>query len=255
MEYKIDCKSEEDVKVKVVLPFLYKSGYDNSQMEFEKTIEVNEGRKKKNIFADIIVYTSSKKDTPIIVIDTKSPSEILTNSGRDQVISYARLLPKIAPIAVLTNGINTHVFQTIDKTRIKEIPSKKKIEKDFTSTLLGKNIKEALASEAKKTLFTIDDVSTFKSLLRRCHNIIRNNEGYDPVQAFDEMSKIIFAKMYEEKYHADSNRFTSEVFDYSLTKLKVNIVQQMYKDIHEAPEFKELFPDSDPINLKDRTIG
>lgn len=255
MEYKFDCKSEEDVKVKVVLPFLYKSGYNNDQMEFEKTIEVNEGRKKKSIYADIIVYTSKKKDTPIIVIDTKSPSEILSSNGRDQVISYARLLPKIAPIAVLTNGINTQVFQTIDKTRIKEIPSKNKIAKDFTSTLLGKNIKEALASEARKTLFTIDDVGTFKSLLRRCHNIIRNNEGYDPIQAFDEMSKIIFAKMYEEKYHNESNRFTYELFEYSLTKLKVNIVQQMYKDIHEAPEFKELFPNNDPINLKDRTIG
>lgn len=47
MEYKIDCKSEEDVKVKVVLPFLQKLGYNLEQMEFEKTIEVNEGTKKK----------------------------------------------------------------------------------------------------------------------------------------------------------------------------------------------------------------
>ena len=111
----------------------------------------------------------------------------------------------------MTNGINTQVFQTIDKTRIKYIPSKKEIEKDFTTTILGKNIRESLAAEAKKTLFTIDDVNTFKSLLRRCHNIIRNNEGYDPIQAFDEMSKIIFAKMYEEQYHKESNRFTKAI--------------------------------------------
>ena len=254
MEYKLDCKSEEDVKVKVVLPYLQKLGYSLDQMEFEKTIEVNEGIKKKNIFADIIVYTSKKKDTPIIVIDTKSPSEILTTNGKNQVISYARLLPKIAPIAVLTNGINTQVFQTIDKTRIKDIPSKKDIEKDFTTTILGKNIRESLAAEAKKTLFTIDDVSTFKSLLRKCHNIIRNNEGYDPIQAFDEMSKIIFAKMYEEQYHKDSNRFTKEIFDSSLKNLGVNIVQKMFADIHSAPEFKELFPNSGSINLQDRTI-
>ena len=43
MEYKMDCKSEEDVKVKVVLPYLNKLGYSLDQMEFEKTIEVNEG--------------------------------------------------------------------------------------------------------------------------------------------------------------------------------------------------------------------
>lgn len=254
MEYKLDCKSEEDVKVKIVIPFLQKLGYSLENMEFEKTIEVNAGVKKKNIFADIIVYSSKKKDTPIIVIDTKSPSEILTTNGKNQVISYARLLPKIAPIAVLTNGINTQVFQTIDKTRIKDIPSKNDIEKDLTATILGKNIRETLAAEAKKTLFKIDDVGTFKSMLRRCHNIIRNNEGYDPIQAFDEMSKIIFAKMYEEQYHKDTNRFTLDIFDSSLENLGVNIVQKMFSDIQCAPEFKELFPDPSIINLKDRTI-
>lgn len=254
MEYKIDCKSEEDVKVKVVLPYLQKLGYSLDQMEFEKTIEVNEGTKRKNIFADIIVYTNKKKDTPIIVVDTKSPSEILTTNGKNQVISYARLLPKIAPIAVLTNGINTQVYQTIDKTRIKDIPSKKDIARDFTSTILGKNISESLAAEAKKILFTIDDVSTFKALLRKCHSIIRNNEGYDPIQAFDEMSKIIFAKMYEEQYHKDSNRFTKATFESTLKSLGVNIVQQMYSEIHNANDFKELFPNSGTINLQDRTI-
>lgn len=254
MEYKINCKSEEDVKVKVVLPYLQKLGYGLDQMEFEKTIEINEGTKKKSIFADIIIYTNKKKDTPIIVVDTKSPSDILTTNGKNQVISYARLLPKIAPIAVLTNGINTQVFQTIDKTRIKDIPSRKDIIRDFTSTILGKSISESLAAEAKKILFTIDDVSTFKALLRRCHSIIRNNEGYDPIQAFDEMSKIIFAKMYEEQYHKDSNRFTKATFESTLQSLGVNIVQQMYSEIHNAHDFKELFPNSGMINLKDRTI-
>lgn len=254
MEYSTDCKSEEDVKVKIVLPYLYKLGYSLDQMEFEKTIVVNEGVKTKHIFADIIVYTNKKKDTPIIVVDTKSPSDILTANGRNQVISYARLLPKIAPIAVLTNGINTQVFQTIDKTRIKEIPSKKDIIRDFTSTILGNNIRESLATEARKALFTIDDVSTFKTLLRKCHTIIRNNEGYDPIQAFDEMSKIIFAKMYEEQYHADSNRFNIATYDSTLKSLGVNIIQQMYSEIHIANDYKDLFSNSDKIKLKDRTI-
>lgn len=43
----MDCKSEEDVKVKIVIPFLQKLGYSLENMEFEKTIEVNAGIKKK----------------------------------------------------------------------------------------------------------------------------------------------------------------------------------------------------------------
>lgn len=246
--------NEEEVKVQLVLPWLEKLGYKRDFMEFEKTITIQEGRKSKSIFADIVIYTDKKKVTPLIVVDTKSPKEILSKSGRDQVISYARLLPKIAPIAVLTNGEMTQVFQTLDKTRIKDLPNRSDVLKDFVCAVLSKNIQEVLREEATKELFTIDDVSTFKDLLKRCHNIIRNNEGYDPIQAFDEMSKVLFAKMYEEQYNKEANRFTSEVFDRTLKDLKVNIVQQQFSEIQKTEGFKDLFPPDTKINLKDRTI-
>ena len=248
------CHSEEDVKVRIVIPWLESLGYKRDCMEFEKTIKVQEGRKSKSIFADIVVYTSKKFDTPLIVVDTKAPAEILSKSERDQVISYARLLPKIAPIAVLTNGDAKQIFQTLDKSRIKELPKRKDLLKDFVGAVLSKGIKDALREEATKELFTIDDVATFKNLLKQCHNIIRNNEGYDQIQAFDELSKILFAKMYEEQFHKDSNRFTLEVFEKTLSELNVNIVQQQLQEIQKIDGFKELFPEDTKINLKDRTI-
>lgn len=246
--------NEEEIKVHLVLPWLESLGYKREFMEFEKTIKVNEGRKTKSIFADIVVYTDKKLETPLIVVDTKSPSEILSKEGRDQVISYARLLPKIAPIAVLTNGVNTQVYQTLDKSRIKELPNRKEILNDFVGAVLSKNIQEALRIEATKELFTIDNVSTFKDLLKKCHNIIRNNEGYDPIQAFDELSKILFAKMYEEQYNKSSNRFTSEIYEKTLKELNVNIVQQQFSEIQKVKGFRDLFPENTTIKLKDRTI-
>jgi type I restriction enzyme M protein len=247
-------KNEEEIKVHVILPWLESLGYKKECMELEKTIKVQEGRKTKSIFADIVVYTDKKLETPLIVVDTKSPNEILSKNGRGQVISYARLLPKIAPIAVLTNGTNTQVFQTLDKSRIKELPKRKNLLKDFVSVVVSKNIQEVLREEATKELFTIDDVSTFKDLLKKCHNIIRNNEGFDPIQAFDELSKILFAKMYEEQYNKDSNRFTSEIFEKTLKELNVNIVQQQFQEIQKTKGFKDLFPPNTNIKLKDRTI-
>lgn len=246
--------NEEEVKIQVVIPWLESLGYKKEYMEFEKTIKIQEGRKTKSIFADIVVYTDKKKETPLVVIDTKSPNEILSREGRDQVISYARLLPKIAPIAVLTNGNSIQVYLSLDKSRIKELPPKKDLLKDFVSAVVSKNIQDALKQEATKELFTIDDVSTFKDLLKKCHNIIRNNEGYDPIQAFDELSKILFAKMYEEQYHKLSNRFTLEIYDDTLSKLGVNIVQQQFLEIQKIKEFKGLFPENTTIKLKDRTI-
>jgi type I restriction enzyme M protein len=246
--------NEEEIKVHLVIPWLESLGYKKDVMEFEKTIKINEGRKTKSIFADIVVYADKKLETPLIVVDTKSPNEILSREGRDQVISYARLLPKIAPMAVLTNGTNMQIYQTLDKSRIKELPPRKNLLSDFVSAVLSKQIQEVLRQEATKELFTIDDVSIFKDLLKRCHNIIRNNEGYDPIQAFDELSKILFAKMYEEQYNKSSNRFTSEIYEKTLKELNVNIVQQQFSEIQKIKNFNGLFPENTAIKLKDRTI-
>lgn len=251
----IQYNNEEEVKIKVVLPWLEKLGYSKDLMEFEKTIKVQEGRKSKSIYADIVVYSNKKRETPIIVIDTKSPKEILSKECKDQVISYARLLPKIAPIAVLTNGTTHQIFQSLDKSRLKELPAKSDLIKDFINIVLSNSIQKVLKEEATKELFTIDDVNSFKDLLKKCHTIIRNNEGYDSIQAFDEMSKVLFAKMYEEQYHKESNRFTFETFETTLKQLNVNIVQQQFHEIQKTKGFKELFPADTIIELKNRTIG
>lgn len=250
----LDHQNEEEIKIQIVLPWLEKLGYKRDCMEFEKTISVQEGRKTKSIFADIVVFADNSKETPLVVVDTKSPKAIISKIDRDQVISYARLLPKIAPLAVLTNGLATQVYLTLDKTRIKELPERKDIFKNFVETVVGTHIQKALREEAAKQLFTIDDAATFKGFLKRCHTTIRNNEGYNPIEAFDEMSKVLFAKMYEEQFHKDSNRFTLETFDNTLNKLNVNIVQQQFQEIQKVERYKGLFPSETIIQLQDRTI-
>lgn len=192
-------RTEEDVKIHHLLPLLERQGYSTSQCSFELAVEVQEGRRVKKIFADVVVYADRSKRTPLILCETKSPSEPLTKYVRDQAISYARLLPKIAPLCLITNGDQTQVYQTLEKSRIENLPKKDELRKDIISYTISKDLQEALRTEAKHELFVIDDVDSFKSILKACHNEIRNNEGYDPAAAFDEMSKILFCKMHEER--------------------------------------------------------
>lgn len=70
-----DLKSEDDVKIKFLLPYLRARGYNEDFCEFNKIIEVQEGRKRKSIFADVVVYTSSRKIAPIILCETKAPDD------------------------------------------------------------------------------------------------------------------------------------------------------------------------------------
>ena len=200
------------------------------------------------------MYVDKKRESPVILVETKGPDEILNKAAVEQAISYARLLPRIAPFAVLSNAIQTRVYQVVTKNRIEDLPNPEELIKDIVNLVISKTIQDSLRQDAIHELFIIDDVTTFRSILKQCHNEIRNNEGYDPTQAFDEMSKILFCKMYEEKNNAANNRFALKVFDDSMEKLKVNVLQKMYEDTIAHPKYATLFPKGDKIRLQDRTI-
>ena len=37
-----------------------------------------------------------------------------------------------------------------------------------------------------------------QKVVQRCHNILWERHGFDPTQAFDEFSKLLFVKLYDE---------------------------------------------------------
>jgi type I restriction enzyme M protein len=245
--------SEEDVKIKFLLPYLRERGYKQEAMDFGVAIEVHEGRKKKTIFADVLVYTSHAKKAPLLICETKPPNEALNRAVKEQAISYARLLPQFAPLTLITNGAQVQVFLTLDKTRLPELPKRADLETDLLKFVLSADTQEALRREAKHELFIIDDVATFKGILKAYHNEIRNNEGSDPTEAFDELSKVMFCKLYEEKERPRDNRFQLAVFD-DAAKMGVNVVKQIFIDAKKTPSYRDLMAPEDDINLQDRTI-
>jgi len=118
--------SEQDAETKIIVPELVRLGYDESKrqtngvvLKFRHSIDVHQGRQKKTIQADIIVFVH---DAPVIVIDAKNPREYLTDNDREQVISYARLVGNIVPYAALCNGYTWRIFDTITKQEIRALP-------------------------------------------------------------------------------------------------------------------------------------
>ncbi len=246
--------SEEDVKFKFLVPYLAERGYKQDCIAFNVAIAIQEGRKKKTIFADAVVYKTKKHDAPLIVCETKAPTEILSREAREQAISYARLLPSIAPLTLLTNGTQVQVFHTLDKTRRPSLPKRTELDHDIIRFVINEDKQESLRTEAKHDLFIIDDVRTFKMILKSCHNEIRNNEGLDPTAAFDEMSKVMFCKLYEEKKNPKGNRFRLKVYDDSNERLYINVLHQIFEEAKADPFYAGLFAKGTKIELKDRTI-
>ena len=189
-----------------------------------------------------------------MLCETKHPNEPLSKTVREQAISYARLLDRIAPLVLITNGTQTQVLHTLSKTRLKALPERSDLDDDILRFVLSNEQINSLRRQAKHELFIIDDVITFRSILRSCHNEIRNNEGLDPTAAFDEMSKVMFCKLYEEKENPTGNRFRSAIFDDCLNRLNFNVVQKILEEARERPGYAEIFSADSRLLLKDRTV-
>lgn len=247
----VELYSEQDAETKVIVPRLNTLGYVEGRkdrdvvLRFRHPINVQQGREKRTIFADIVVFVG---DAPVIVLDAKNPRNYLTDNDREQVISYARLVGDVAPYAVLSNGHSWQVFDTVTKKQLplSSLPSYENLVGDLQRRILSKGQRASLQTQATRTLFAIDSARDLSRLMKRCHDTIRNLKGYDPTKAFDELSKLLFAKMYEEREveagNRKVNRFTLPVVK-EMRAQGVEIIQTLWHDTVKSDRYRDVFAD------------
>lgn len=67
-------KTEEDLKVKVLVPFLHELGYKDDEFRYENSIIVSVDTKKTTVRSDIEILINGKVQ---LVIDTKKPLALI----------------------------------------------------------------------------------------------------------------------------------------------------------------------------------
>lgn len=150
--------NEETVKNKIVIPYFRKLGFEDKEIDYEIGFEIQLGLSKQYIsktieerkrgYLDLLI---KRGDQPILVIETKSPEHTLTDRDRDQAISYARHLDKIAPFSIVSNGIDTKIYDTITRECLDGTDLKKS---SFVKNGYSISLNEELRYEALKYLFS-----------------------------------------------------------------------------------------------------
>ncbi|AFC45930.1 N-6 DNA methylase [Mycobacterium intracellulare] len=244
--------NEEDVKIHALPKVLKALGYDTKRIAYNQTLKAKQGRKTKDIFADAVVFADDARTLPLVVVETKGPEESLTEGDRDQAVSYARLLTPIAPLALVYNGSvgGTKAYNVLSKDLLPDgLPAMKEAIK-LASKTAKPDQQEQLKAAAVQETFRVENVEEFKRILRASHNVIRNNEGYDPTKAFDELSKVMFTKLYEER--DGKNRFSLQQFDI-FASAGVSILDTIFDETKKSKKYSGLFTDSATIELSERT--
>ena len=92
-------RTEEDIKVNIVMPYLRSLGFTEDELKFELSFTVHLGRYSVRIDngqgirtghprLDILI---TRNGNHLCVFEVKTDSKPLTEDDRDQVVSYARL--------------------------------------------------------------------------------------------------------------------------------------------------------------------
>ncbi len=200
--------SEEDIKVKIIVPYLKSLGYAGKDLSFERGIPVSIGRTRTTIFPDIVANVGG---CPEIIVDTKPPTETISEKDVLQAVSYAKLVSTPPALyGIVTNGTACVVTNVYTGKTTTEIPTVNQVlrEADRTKRV---PLREVEIKEVESVLYTIENTDTMYRVIGECKDLIEKRGLIRSDQSFREMTKIILVKMNEERRVRDEegdNRFS-----------------------------------------------
>ena len=177
------------------------------------------------------MYTSNEKTTPKIIIEVKKPKR---KDGIEQLRSYIN--SEGSPVGVWSNGSDRVILYRPypkDFSTLPEIPKKDETPEDIEKVEL--------------TLADLERSFNFKKILLDLEELVLGSSG---VNVFNEIFKIIFAKIWDEKEASDNADRKKKLHfkwfqDADLTYDRIN---GLFKKASE--EWPGIFDDHDKIKLQ-----
>jgi type I restriction enzyme M protein len=238
-EYELD--PEEKVRGAVYVQLVEKYQYSPTKIDFE--VEVP--RRTPADRADIVVFEDEDKLSNYIVVEAKRdrcPQEEF-NQGREQGFGNANSLR--AKYLIVDSYNRREVFDVANfppnerkKNRIGDIPVNYGLVPEYRLSRGGEN-------DLKVVSFN-DLASAFK----RCHDALWSGGKLDPATAFDEMSKLIFAKIQDERSTANRKFYKFQV---GYNESEVTVAQRCISLYDEARSV-DPYVFTEPINVSDDKV-
>lgn len=205
---------EEKVQVETYLRLIFDYNYPISRIK--QFVPVTMGREVKE--ADIVVYEDDMCLRPHILIECKRQevSEAEYQQAIEQAYSYAYALPSDIKYVWVTSGIKSDYFE-VDKNQnsrnqLPDIP-----QYGVKNVASYKYVYDAqyLPEEAGKQRFfdlSVIDQSELTRRFKQAHEALWAGGQLNPSEAFDELDKLIFCKIWDER----KPRSMGEPYDFQI---------------------------------------
>ena len=182
---------EEYVRQEIAKSLVREYGYEKNEISVEFTLRL--GSRKPR--ADLVIFDEGDphaQDCARVIIECKSQKikPAARKDGVEQLKSYMAACPNVA-YGMWTNGIERFCYRRIERAgkvvfeEMPDIPGKGRTEDEVERPRFD----QLKAASSDALLFAF----------RRCHNYIAGNQGLQKPEAFWELLKIIFCKIYDER--------------------------------------------------------
>lgn len=260
-------KPEEKVRQAWVCKLVNEYGYSLDQMGQEISVtnskkSTGEARGDGNARADLVVWKSKEdklaKKHAFIVVELKAENVRVRIEDYYQGYNYASWAG--ASFFVTSNEKETKFFN-VDPEYLP-----KKLEEIIGIPTAQESLSDKKVSEIlnKTKTFTREE---FTKTLKSCHNIIRNNDKLSPEAAFDEISKILFMKIREERKNQGAKVFTKAEYTNGKKLYEENIrpnlsgddknleyMQFLFRSTKEEFKDDRLFEQNEVIKIRENSF-
>ena len=218
---------EEKIRARFYVILVMKYGYSDKVLD----LEVIPPRRDPKLPADIVIYKDKNHTIPYAVVEVKATqSEANIKVAKRQGLGNANLLR--ANFLLCVCGDEEMTYDVTSQPALKEL------DRCIVAQL---PVNYGLAPQykfkrGKPSPFGLNEASLnqLKRKFQRCHNIIWDGGKRDPVTSFDEMSKLMFAKIYDEIRATDVGKFYSfQIGTHESPSIVSDRIKKLYQKAQE----------------------
>ena len=175
-------RPEEIVRQLYIRKLMDEYGYPRERIAVEKAVQFGSSTRA----ADIVICDRDEPDAAYIIVEVKRPRR---SDGVEQLKSYCNA--EGSPIGVWTNGGETVILHREEPNLYRNLSDIPKVTQRLSDILAEQWTIEDLARENR----LVKEQTTLKEIILDMENLVLANAGVD---AFEEVFKLIYAKLYDE---------------------------------------------------------
>jgi len=242
---------EEKVQAETFLKLIFNYGYKPERIKQFEPVKMGVDTKQ----ADIIVYKDDECNDPHILVECKKQeiSEAEFQQAVEQAYSYAFALPNDVKYIWVTSGIKDEYFE-VDKRKLFRI-SQPDIPQFGVNRLANYkyvydaeniSVKEGEQKYSSLLIITQDELTR---RFKQAHDSLWGGGQLNPSEAFDELDKLIFCKIWDEK----KDRKAGEPYDFQI--IKVDEVEINHYEKLGEKELRQAVRDLENRRLTERIFS